>query len=61
MAEVLLERRPDEPEDEHVHAEMDEAVVEEGRGDEPPPLALGDADELAGRVDRLVETSTPFS
>ena len=28
-----------------------EPVVEEGRGDEPPPLALGDADDLSGGVD----------
>ena len=51
VAEVLLERRPDEPEHEHVHPEVDEPVVEERGRDEPPPLALGDADDLARRVD----------
>ena len=52
VAQVLLERRADEPEHEHVHSEVEEAVVEERGGDQPPPLALADADQLTGRVER---------
>ena len=51
VAEVLLERRPDEPQHEHVHPEVERPVVEEGRRDETPPLALRDADDLARGVD----------
>ena len=43
VAQVLLERRADEPEHEHVHSEVERAVVEERGGDQPPPLALADA------------------
>ena len=42
VAEVLLERGADDPEDEHVHPEMQQVPVEKGRGEQPPPLSLGD-------------------
>ena len=51
-AEVLLERRADEPQHEHVQSQVYGAVVEERCRDQPPPVALGDADSVTGRVDR---------
>ena len=42
MAEVVLERRPDEPQHEHVQTEVDHAVVQEGGRDQAPPLAVPD-------------------
>ncbi len=54
-SEVFLDRWADEPQDEHVHAEVDKAPVQERGRDEPPPLSLSDADELPRRVDRLVD------
>ena len=47
MAEVLLERRPDDPQHKHVESEMEDPVVQERGCDEPPPLPFGDADNLA--------------
>ena len=45
-AERRLEQVPEEPEDVHVEAEVDQAAVEEAAGDQPVALAVGDG---AGR------------
>ena len=52
-SEPVLERPADPPERQHVHAEVDRAVVEERRGEQAPPLTLGEADELAVGADAL--------
>ena len=53
VPEVVLERGPDEPEHEHVHPEVQEPVMEKGRRDEAPPLAV--ADERAEENPVLVD------
>ena len=42
----LLDRRADPPEKEHVEPEVEAARMQERGRDEPPPLALRDADEV---------------
>ena len=41
-AEVLLDRCAEPPEREHVEPDVEEVRVEERRGDEAPPAAVGD-------------------
>ena len=42
MTEVVLERGPDQPEDEHVHPQVQDVSVQERGGDQAPPLPFGD-------------------
>ena len=64
MPEVALERGAYEPEDEHVQTEVQRPVVQERRGGEAPPLAVGHdraeehavlVDPVAGAVDLAAE------
>ena len=41
-AEVGLDPAADHVEDEHVEADVEDAPVQEGRGDQPPPASMGD-------------------
>ena len=52
-AEVLLDRRAEPPQREHVEADVDEVRVQEHRRDQPPPVAVRDlgAEEPQLRVE----------
>ena len=41
-AESFLDGGADDPEHDHVQGDVEEAAVQEGGGDEPPPLAVGE-------------------
>src|SRR5688572_19723878 len=57
-AEPGLQRAADPPERQHVHREVDRAVMEERGREQPVPLALREPDDLAARVDRADEEGT---
>jgi hypothetical protein len=53
--EPVLEGPADPPDGEHVHREVDRAVVQERGREQAVPLALGEPDDGAARVDPLDE------